>query len=48
MKKIQSICAITNRLIHVFYGMITHDPLYDGEKMLRYIHRLAKAVTKAV
>ncbi len=46
LKKIQSICAIANKLIHVFYGMIIHDQPYDGEKMLRDIHRPVKAATK--
>lgn len=47
LKKIQSICAIANKLIHVFYGMITHDQPYDGEKMLRDIHRPMMAAAKA-
>ena len=47
LKKIQSICAIANKLIHVFYGMITHDQPYDGEKMLRDIRRPMMAAAKA-
>jgi len=47
LKKIQSICAIANKLIHVFYGMIINDQPYDGEKMLRDIHRPTKAAVKA-
>lgn len=47
LKKIQSICAIANKLIHVFYGMIINDQPYDGEKMLRDIHRPIKAAAKA-
>ena len=47
LKKIQSICAVANKLIHVFYGMVINDQPYDGEKMLRDIHRPVKAMEKA-
>ena len=41
------ICLCSNKLIHVFYGMITHDQPYDGEKMLRDIRRPMMAAAKA-
>ena len=34
-------------LAFTFYGMITHDQPYDGEKMLRDIHRPMMAAAKA-
>lgn len=46
LKMILSVCAIDNKLIHVFYGMIIHDQPYGGKKMLRDIHRPMMATAK--
>lgn len=39
LTKMQSLIAITNKLIRVFYVMLTTGDKYDGEKMLRDIIR---------
>ena len=43
LKKKQSVVAIGCKLIRVFWGISTSGHAYDGQKMLRDIHRVQKA-----
>ena len=42
LKKIQSIVAVSTKLIRVVFGMIKNDKPYDPEKMMSDIHRPVK------
>ena len=44
LKKIQSIVAVSTKLIRVVFGMIKNDRPYDPEKMMSDIHRPMKIV----
>ncbi len=39
LKKKQSMIALSNKLIRIFYTLLTKDVKYDSEKMLRDIKR---------
>ena len=39
LKKMQSLMAIANKLIRVFYAILTTGIVYDGQKMMKDIER---------